>query len=1838
MKRKFMLQVVAWLLTVAMLLPSANAALTTAYAAGEKAAYTGSATFTASGEWAEKELTMKDLIGNVNPDDVAYISFTSDAKFNVGYNPADHSAWKWANYSTKHDVSDIALDGWFAFKFALNANDGKSYTIKWSVYTGDAKAPAQEQGQEETDKNANVVFSNSVTFSDASWWTAYEIRDRAFLIGDVKPEDVAYVKFTSDTTFLIGYNNGGGYFQRETDSPVTTWVARDINWDLTEFFLQLMLSKGDGKNYTIKWDVVSKIAATPTPTPTPTATPTPTPVPKYTDVGETLTVTEDMVKNGVVTIKNAQYDEIIVPAGLGITKINFNIIDVEKLVFEGGENYTVNLRNALVEETEFAAPKVKEMTYEELVKELEKAREAEDASAAVTAVANAFVASLQAKSKAAEAQIKLNAYDSELDSVSVKANARIDVTEASVKDLAVSTKEASQRMEVRVTGFNGDAKIDLDKGGRTYNAPLSLTFRESAVDKLDVTGNEIFHVEGSKSTVDTMTLSGVNSVSSNLDAANLVVDEKNENANVRVYSDVANLIVEGEKNDVVLPACASIENAIVAGDNIRVYGLGELGNAEVTGTGANVATIGTAVEGENNTTMPQAMIEMLPTATPVPAKPAPVEYKLSFSGSEVIKPFNLYKFDGNITVTVDFAVTAGAAYSQFKPMTTWWTGMFNKDTGENNFVGLDVATSGTPTYLNADGYIFISDATATSVSFTINPTGIQLLKDQGGLTFHQQGLTITKVTLSGEKAANGGYIGDDKVAYELSEGEMASYAGKALKVELGYAFKSGTNNGTITVFYKNPDYSWSTLTAADFVDFTYTVNQWKQIELPAGTATFIVGADAVDNAIAGKGLGIQVNRNVILNSVKISVVDVTPENPDTPDTPSEPQEPEVVITSKDGKGAITFADKEWWTTQEISLTDLLAGVAADKVESITFTSDTGFVVGYNNTTGDSTNENPWWSQHEGKTSYTVSNIAFEKFTDSEGGTHEFALKIALSKGDGVKYTINWTITEKTESGDDNTGDGNEGGGTTPPVINPDDNPTGSATGGAIVTPTPGAGGEEDDEEEGENTPTTTPDPTPVVKEISLYAEYPGSGNHDKYVTADVLALFKGAVALDLEYAMAGKDSVWYNVVNSNPWGNLKLAGQTSFNKDKTKMTVVVSAEDVAAMVNKGAQMKFQVSGMYFTKVTLRDATPDDYYVGEFNVSNEFTKDALNIAEGNDVKVTVTYKVVSTAKKGDYWLQISDTGSEGWPTLNSADKFVEPSFKVENWGGITLDGSKTEFTFTISEATYAAMNKIALRPKNVIIESVKFEAIEKPEPTPVIIEIELDSALPEPDENGNRASSKIPAEKFEQFKEKAIAVTLEYTKLSKYPYYDVRTAWYGALTPEGETNVGGEHAVPYSEDVTFVLDADDVALICAQGGLYFPLREIYFTKVIIREATSDDYYVGDRNVAAVFEADVLKALGGHAKITLTYRTIKDYPYYNIFLQHTDKDGWDYLGKNAFVEASLENKDNCFSPNEGDTTLTMVLSQDTINALQSKLQLGVYGVIIESMDLEAIEVPAPTPTVQMATDIYDFRDGSVVPTNTPGNVPAASEDGKVTVGVGTEHSYRYHGTQYGVEFQKGNSISIDVNGNATIEVNDCVHNAEDELIMTSADGSWTQAKKAKVSDSNILTFEYEGEATTLTLAFTAKTYITCIKVTMADLPDPVTYNLLNGDIVPTTTENGTSTLTSEDGKLTIKLQEGSQNGYSYNNQHGTVIKAGVIIELVVPGAVKVDVADCQYNVVKSLMMTSADGSWTQTVDSTGKSSATCNTTMSFIYTGEATTLILSADNTAYITSIKVTPIAK
>ena len=1287
MKKKFILQVVAWLLTVAMLLPSAGAALTTAYAAGEKAAYEGSVTYAASGEWAEKEITMKDLIGNVNPDDVAYISFTSDVKFNIGYNPADHSSWKWANYSTKHDVTDIALDDWFAFKFALNANDGKSYTIKWSVYTGDAKTPAQEQ--EEQDKNANVVHSGSATFSDSTYWTNYEIKDRSALIGDVNPDEIAYVKFTSDTSFYVGYNNGGGYFQIDTDSPVTTWVAKDINWDLTAYYLQLMLSKGDGQPYTIKWDVVSKIAATPTPTPKPTATPTPTPVPKYTEVGETLTVTKEMVKDGVVTIKNAQYDEIIVPAGLGITKINFNVIDVEKLVFEGGENYTVTLRNALVEETEIVASKVEAMTYEELVEELDKAKKAEDASAAINAVANAFIASLQAKSKAADAQIKLSAYDSELDAISVKANARIDVTEASVNALEVSTKDAIQRMEVRVTGFDGDAKVDLDKGGRTYNAPLNLNFRSSTVNNLAVSGEEIFHVEGSKSTVDTMTLSGVDYVSSNLDAANLVVDEKNENANVRIYAEVSNLIVEGEKNDVVLPACASIENAIVAGDNIRVYGLGDLGNAEVTGTGANVATIGTAVEGENDTTMPQAMIAMLPTATPVPAKPTATPIPLE-----------------------------GAAYAG--------GGMFY-DGGNNYWNQYGVSQEdllGSVAPEEVDHIIFTSKIVNIVIGY--NPTGDSNWTNtdaDGAKQVIVMGSDIEKfdsinVILRNETKKDQEVIWRVYTTPYVEEEKDPNAALHTFTYDEYTAIKADDENAAPIFNIKLLDYlpEGTKLAAKDKVKIVATLTGDADFTANLGASVYAEGNEngSWSNMKQGKGPGtttIEVEFEIphakdwVNAQLQIWYMAQTAEGITVDSITVEKLGGETDNEGDNKEDSEADADYvgDWGTGYKFDA-DVFADLTGEVTVALqyrTVSTATDYQIkAYERT-------DPWSDlvpADYAKTDYAVNSTYHTMSLDKTEGTVTFTLTADAveriktnAKGIGIQV-YNVIIEDATV-----TGSKAEDKPTTTPTVTP---------GGNIPTVTPGAGGNTGTATDdalgggtgGADTPTTTPTekptPTPFETEMLIGIGYPGSYGAGNSVPAAVLAQYTGDITFTVEYVATGSNEYpWFAVVDTkNSWAKMDTSiskdGMNAVSKNGTTATFTMSAEALASKV-----IAFQVEGLYVTKVTLSGTgteNPDAAYPNDYQIGHKFSKNEVAAYKDKDITVTVSYRKLVNKQYSDLKAALAELGEYDDVSSWVADTTGEGTIKL------TLAAEKVN-------ALIASGVDMGIKVFGIIIEDVSVEA-------------------------------------------------------------------------------------------------------------------------------------------------------------------------------------------------------------------------------------------------------------------------------------------------------------------------------------------------------------------------------------------------------------------------------------------------------------------------------------------------------------------------------------------------
>ena len=111
-------------------------------------------------------------------------------------------------------------------------------------------------------------------------------------------------------------------------------------------------------------------------------------------------------------------------------------------------------------------------------------------------------------------------------------------------------------------------------------------------------------------------------------------------------------------------------------------------------------------------------------------------------------------------------------------------------------------------------------------------------------------------------------------------------------------------------------------------------------------------------------------------------------------------------------GSITFSDTAWWTQKNLKIEDILEGNKPEDVESITFTSDTTFLIGYNSTkVTDEKTGSTWKQDATAADTYTVSDAVLAP-QEIEGKTVNPAFSVMLSKGDGVDYTINWKVNLK----------------------------------------------------------------------------------------------------------------------------------------------------------------------------------------------------------------------------------------------------------------------------------------------------------------------------------------------------------------------------------------------------------------------------------------------------------------------------------------------------------------------------------------------------------------------------------------------------------------------------------------------------------------------------------------------------------------------------------------------------------------------------------------------------------------------------------------------------------
>ncbi len=225
--------------------------------AGEVVSGSGSTTISDASWWTEKEITLAELIGDVDASEVTKIVFTGDTSFVLGYNAADGS-WAQVDIADTMEITNMNLDveGYY-LKACISKGDSVEYNLKWEVYTF-VEEPA---------------YKGSVTISDASWWTEKEV-SLSDLIGDVDASTIDKIVFTGETSFVLGYNAADGSWAQV--DVADTMEITNMNLDAEGYYLKICISKGDSVEYDFSWEVWLK-DVTEEPTPTPEATPEVTP-------------------------------------------------------------------------------------------------------------------------------------------------------------------------------------------------------------------------------------------------------------------------------------------------------------------------------------------------------------------------------------------------------------------------------------------------------------------------------------------------------------------------------------------------------------------------------------------------------------------------------------------------------------------------------------------------------------------------------------------------------------------------------------------------------------------------------------------------------------------------------------------------------------------------------------------------------------------------------------------------------------------------------------------------------------------------------------------------------------------------------------------------------------------------------------------------------------------------------------------------------------------------------------------------------------------------------------------------------------------------------------------------------------------------------------------------------------------------------------------------------------------------------------------------------------------------------------------------------------------------
>ena len=205
-----------------------------------------------------------------------------------------------------------------------------------------------------------------------------------------------------------------------------------------------------------------------------------------------------------------------------------------------------------------------------------------------------------------------------------------------------------------------------------------------------------------------------------------------------------------------------------------------------------------------------------------------------------------------------------------------------------------------------------------------------------------------------------------------------------------------------------------------------------------------------------------------------------------------------------------------------------------------------------------------------------------------------------------------------------------------------------------------------------------------------------------------------------------------------------------------------------------------------------------------------------------------------------------------------------------------------------------------------------------------------------------------------------------------------------------------------------------------------------------------------------------------------------------------------------------------------------------------------IYLPKLDVIPAQLGAAYQTAEENVPYYfDFRDGSIIPTSTQGNVPISK--GLVDVVVGSSNAYGYNGTQHGSILKTGNQIVLQVAGNSIVKIGGSVY-SNGTIAVSSATGSFNVPSQSSTTagnfgnDGDTVDFTYVGSAGTVTLDFAGTNYVPYIEIS------PIPY-----DVSLTSWVQKTGTITVNETVINFTSGANASSNATVSVSEGTVISA-------------------------------------------------------------------------------------